>query len=295
MTAVLYALATWFAGDLLHALWLWCGNRCWERTVTRDADGILANAAAFTLQGSTRTAILFVHGFADTPEVWQLIAPRVHAQTRATCRALRLPDVGAPLRAQRNTRLDTWLNAIHDAVAELRLCHDNVFLAGHSLGGGLVLLAARDNPALADGVIVFAPLIRVARARSPLASPEHLFAFVNRAFLFSRAFQNPFPAIINTKDGRQFPYARDRFIAFAVYRALFEMTRRLAAVAEPDLCHAPVLAFLSSRDRVIDSAAAERHLSRARIVTTAAAGHVLPLDVGWEARADEMAEFVGKC
>jgi len=285
----LIVVGLFVTADAFHALSIWWRNRRWERTVTRDANGILTNAAPHTLDGTSDAAILFIHGFADTPETWQLLAPRVHGLTNVTCRVMRLPYISVPLRLQHHATLDNWLDAIRDEVARLRACHNKVFIAGHSLGAGLALLATRQTPGIADGVIVLAPLIRVPRRWG--VSLDRLFNVVSPVLPFTRALHNHFPAVIKTKDGRVYDYKRDRFIALEIYRALFKMTRLLTAhgdVRPPK----NVLAFLSLRDRVIDVPAALRYLEGAQIITTNEAGHVLTLDVGWEKRAEQIAEFV---
>jgi len=276
------------AFDVFHALWVWWRNRCWEKTITRDAEGLISGAAAYTLEGACpqapRTAILFIHGFNDTPQAWQLLAPRVHELTRATCRVMRLPGIAEPLREQHKTSLEQWLNAIHIEVARLRTCHEKVFIAGHSLGGGLALLATRESFTLkVDGLILFSPLIRARKKHT------RLFALTDRVLSFTKTCKTPFPNPIQTKDGRVYDYARDRYVSFAVFRAMFNMTRHL--VASRDTCH-KALVFVSERDRLIDTPAVARFLPNARIITTDKAGHALALDAGWEERAEEIARFV---
>ena len=309
--AVFYAcniVALWFWLDALYALFLGLRRWCWEHTAARDENGVLANAAPYTLEGESprepRTAILFIHGFADTPETWQLLAPRVHALTGATCRVMRLPFISAPPRLQHRATLDAWLDAVRDEVARLRACHKKVFVAGHSLGGGLALLSSgsillpsgqpreQDAPATLDGVILFAPLIHTPRwCGIPLSA---LFAIADRAMLFTRVLHNHFPAVIKTKDGRVYDYPRDRYIAFAIYRSLFKMTRRLGKNKTREQDAPATLAFLSLRDRVIDTPRALRYLAGAKIITTQEAGHVLTLDTGWEQRAEEIAAFISR-
>ena len=299
--------------DALHAFFLWLRRRRWERTVTRDADGVLANAAPYTLEGAcphaprrtgtsalqSDTAILFIHGFADTPETWQLLVPRIHELTRATCRVMRLPYISTPLRLQHRATLDHWLDAIRDEVARLRVCHKKVFVAGHSLGGGLALLATRESygalgeRALPDGLILLAPLIRTPRKfGAPLDIP---FWFADHLCVFTRVWPNPFPVVSKSADGRVYVRNHDRFIAFEIFRAMFKMTRRLVAhgAADEDV-RPPILAFASMRDKVIDAPFTLRWLDGARIITTEEAGHLLQFDVGWEQRAEEIAAFISR-
>ena len=289
------------ACDALHAGILALNHCIWNRAVTRDFDKnilVLANAMPYTLQGTSGTAILFIHGFGDTPETWQLIAPRVHSLANATCRAMRLPFTSTPLSQQRHAHLGDWLVAIRDEMASLRRSHKRVFIAGHGLGAGLALLCACENPALADGVIALSPLVH---ANQP---SKILFWLADNFCVSTRVLPNPFRGAVTTADGRVYSYPRDRFIAFAMFRAAYQMTSRLMALpckdarpknARPPM--PPVLAFVSERDPVIDVPAAMRFLYDADILdemdvyTGKKAGHVLTLDTGWEKRAARIAAF----
>ena len=259
----------------------------WNRTVKRDFDKqtlILANAMPYTFQGGNNTAILFIHGFGDTPETWQLIAPRVHSLANVTCRAMRLPFVSTTLRQQHHAHLGDWLVAIREEVANLRRWNKRVFIAGHGMGAGLALLATRDDPKLADGVCALSPQVRAKRAS------RILFWLADNFFVFTRVLPNPFRGVIKTKDGRVYSHARDPFVAFSVYRAFLQMTRRLDAALEKESA-VPVVGFVSSRDRVIDVPAVMRFFSGADVYTTKKAGHFLTLDAGWEKRAKRIADF----
>ena len=279
--------------DALHALFIRYRARRWERTVTRDANGILANAASYTLDGATDTAILFVHGFADTPETWQLLAPRLHELTRATCRVMRLPYISTPLRLQHCAKLESWLDTLRDEVAILRKKHKRIFIVGHSLGGGLALLS-RD----VDGVIVLAPLIRAPRKFGvPL---DVVFWLADHFFIFTRVWPNPFPVVGKSKDGRFYVRDHDRFISFSIFRAMFAMTKKCSgSILLPnnqkrELEAPATLAFISTRDNVIDTPFALRWLHGAEIITTDEAGHLLQFDVGWEQRAEQIAAFISR-
>ena len=286
------------ACDALHAGILALHNHAWNRAAKRDFDKnilVLANAMPYTLQGDSGTAILFIHGFGDTPETWQLVAPRVHSLANATCRAMRLPFAATTLRRQHHAHLGDWLAAIRDEAADLRRCHEKVFIAGQGMGAGLALLAACEDPKLADGVVVFSPVVRAKRAS------KILFWLADHFCVFTRVVPNPCRGVIRTQDGRAYSYARDPFVAFAAFRAFFQMTRRLVAAQARSAAglrrRLPVLAFVSSRDRLVDIPAAMRFLDGADILdgadvyTSRKAGHALTLDVDWEKRAARTAAF----
>jgi len=290
-----YLFIAFLALDALNAGILKLHNYLGNFTVKRDFDKstlILANAMPYTLEGNSGTAILFIHGFGDTPETWQLIAPRVHSLANATCHAMRLPFVATPLSQQHHAHLGDWLVAIREEMENLRRCHKKVFIAGHGLGAGLALLATRDNPKLADGVVALSPLVHAKR------TSKILFWLADHFCVFTRVVPNPFRSVIKTQDGRVYSYVREHFTAFAMFRAIFLMTRRLGETGRRHTL--PVLAFVSLRDRMIDIPATTRFLGNTDIFadadfyTTRKAGHVLTLDEGWEKRAKRIAAFVSR-
>ena len=83
-------------GDLLYSLIAKARYRRWEAGIGRDADGVRLGCREFTL-GDGEDAVLLVHGFGDSPSVFQRMAPalaaqRVHLPRPAPARAR--PDDG---------------------------------------------------------------------------------------------------------------------------------------------------------------------------------------------------------
>jgi hypothetical protein len=63
---LLVIVAVWLGTNLLHRLWVGLRRRAWEKRANRDPDGLLPDAAAYQV-GDGSVALLFIHGFADTP------------------------------------------------------------------------------------------------------------------------------------------------------------------------------------------------------------------------------------
>lgn len=295
MRTLLALLAAWLAANLLHALWIGMRWRHWERRVRRDAAGVAEGAGAYTVGGGP-VAILWVHGFADTPQTFRRLAERVAAAGGCTCRVMRLPGAAEPLGVAACQTQATWLSAVAEELAALRRTHARVWLLGHSLGGTLALATALRAPAAVGGLILLAPLIAVSRRRSPFLPPRVWFALARLTFILSRTFESCFDVNAVAADDPGFFYHRDRFIPFATYRNLFALTAALAPRAAE--LRVPVFAALAAEDRVVDTPAARRWLDGVQapkiVRILPGVAHALPLEAGWQALADEIAAFVAR-
>ena len=293
----MYTLITlfglWFAANLLHAAWVQIRRYGWERRLGRDADGLLPQAAAFTV-GQGPTAILLIHGFADTPRIWARMADRLAASDLFTCRAMRLPGSALPPAQARKQSLVLWRQTVDEEIDRLHAAHQTVWLVGHSLGGALALDAALRRPACVSGVAALAPMIDVSRKRSPLLPPAVWFQLASFALCLSPTFESCFSADGVAVDDSSFTYKRDRFIPFCVYRSLFELIRSNRGRASHLDC--PVFAATAERDSVVDTSAALRWFSGCtgftRIRALADIGHVIPIENGWQVLTNDLASFI---
>jgi alpha-beta hydrolase superfamily lysophospholipase len=279
LTLGLLALALWLGVNLAHAAWIGVRRGRWERRIRRGPDGVASDATAFTC-GTGRDAVLLVHGFADTASVFAGMAVALAAHG-LTCRVMRLPGAGEPLPVAARQTLDGWLAAIREEAVTLRRSHRRVWLAGHSMGGALALLAQLNDPALADGLVLFAPLFDVSPARSPLVHPRIWFRIAQMLLPLSRTFESCFPVNVLTADGAAIAYQRDRFIPFATYRGLFDLTARLRGRAAE--LRVPLFAVLVPGDRVVNTDAAHAwlvgcNLPRLHSEMIEACGHAIPLE-----------------
>ena len=293
MRTLLELLVLWLAANLLHRLWIGVRLHLWERSLTRDANGLRPGVTPYTV-GNGPIAILWVHGFADSPAIFRRMAQRLADTGHFTCHAMRLPGAGEPLRQSAQVTLADLDAAMRREIASLQGAHAQVWLAGHSMGAGLALRTALDPTAGVAGLVVLAPLIRVSRRRSPLLPPAVWFRVARVVFCLSRTFESCFASTTTAVDDPGFVTRRDRFIPFNTYCSVFALVNDLASRA-PAL-RVPVFAALAAEDRVVDSAAAERWFSavtapkRIRIIPEVA--HEIPMQLGWQQLTDEMMEFV---
>ena len=286
-------LGLWLGANLLHGLWVHLRRALWEHRITRGKEGLLPLAATFTA-GEGRTALLLIHGFADTPYIWKRMADRLAATGDFACRALRLPGSAEPAPQARKQSLALWRQAIDAELNRLQKSHAHVWIIGHSMGGALALDAVLRNSGVADGVAVLAPMIAVSNKRSPILPPAVWFRLASFALGLSPTFESCFSADGVAVDDPSFTYTRDRFIPFCVYRSLFKLIRSNRSQAASITC--PVFAATADRDSVVDTPAALRWLAQCRgtkrIRALTDIGHVIPLETGWQALTDDLASFI---
>jgi len=295
LRTILDLVLLWLAADLLHHLWVRTRMARWERTLTRDAQGLRAGVLPYTA-GRGPVALLWIHGFADSPAVFRRMTERLAGTGRFTCRAMRLPGAGETVRQAARVTRDDWQEAVRREIAELRREHAQVWLVGHSLGAALALHAALEPANQVAGVVALAPLLRVSRRRSPLLPPSAWFGLARTVFFFSRTFESCFAPDTAAADDPGFHDTRDRFIPFATYRNLFALIEELAPRAA-DL-RVPVFAALAAEDRVVDTAAAQRWLDGVPAPTSIrvlpGVAHELPLECGWQQLTDDFSAFIAE-
>jgi len=293
MSVLITIISSWLVINLLHGLWIGLRHWRWEATITRDANRLLPQAGPYT-RGNGPIALLFVHGFADSPMLWSRMADYIQTRDNSfTCRAMRLPGSGDPLSVTRHVTLEQWRQAVDDEVATLRKTHAQVWLVSHSLGGALCIDAALRKPDAVEGLVLLAPLIQVSSKRIPLVPAELGFRCSEWVFLFSPVFESMFAWKPTAVEDSSFTYVRDRFIPFQTYRNLFQLIQ-----ANEEQAHnlkAPLFAALSRFDHVVDSKAASQWLEHAqgkKEIRWTETGHVIHLDTGWQKLTDDMILFI---
>ena len=286
-------LIDWLLANVLHRLWIELRLRRWERGFARDARGLRPGVGDYTV-GCGPVALLWVHGFADSPAVFRRMTQRLADTGRFTCRAMRLPGAGEPLRQSAQVTLADLEAAVRREIAGLQRTHPQVWLVGHSMGAGLALQVALDPGSGVAGVVALAPMIRVSRRRSPVLPPAVWFRLANLVFCCSRVFESCFAPRVVAADDPGFILHRDRFIPFRTYRNVFALVDALAPRASA--LQVPVFAALAAADRVVDTPAAQQWLAGvtapACVRVLPDASHDLPMQDGWQQLTDGIGEFI---
>ena len=286
-------LLYWMLANALHYLWIHVRLRQWEHGFVRDAQGLRPGVVPYTI-GTGPIAVLWVHGFADSPAIFRRMTQRLADTGRFTCRAMRLPGAGEPMRPAARVTLADLAAAVRREIAELRRDHAQVWLVGHSMGASLALQVALEPADGVVGVMALAPMIRVSRRRAPVLPPALWFRLANVVFCLSRTFESCFAPTAVAADDPAFTINRDRFIPFNTYCTVFALTEALAPRA-PAL-RVPIFAALAIEDRVVDTRTAQHWLKAVTAPKTVRllpeVSHDLPLEIGWQALTDEMAGFI---
>ena len=278
-------------GDLLYFLIARVRYARWEAGIERDADGVRLGCREFTL-GDGDEAVLLVHGFGDSPSVYQRMAPALAAKGFA-CHGLRLPRHALTMTRYKKTSGAQWSDAVRSAVKELRGRHKRVYLIAHSLGAAVSLEAVADPASAVDAITLLAPLFDVSNRRSPVLPARVWYRLLDGVLVFTDAIQMAFPPDLWDRDA--LPLTReDKFIPRVVIREVFRLVARNRGRAAA--FHTPLLMILARHDLVVDNVAAERFFQECaaepkRLRFVEDAGHMLPIDRGWDRIVDEAAEF----
>jgi len=270
-------------GDFIYARVTVARARAWEARAQRGPDGLRRGYEPFSI-GTGATAALLIHGFGSSPSVFARLAPTL-AQRGFTCRVMRLPGFGEPLSEYARVTAADWRAAVHAEVLALRAGHSPVWVVGHSLGGLLAVSEARDHPADVAGVVLLAPLFQVSSRRAGGLSPEWLYGVGQQLRVFTTLLENRFPQDAADPAAGSME-ARDRFVPITVFEQMFKLVRQARELNQP-FSH-PVLLVVAPNDRVV----ARIKPARSRIITLDRAGHVVPLDYGWETIAEEITKMV---
>ena len=294
MATVLGALAMlWLVANVVYTLRNRARMRAWEATVERGPDGV-RRGCELLARAEGDPALLLVHGFADSPRLWAGMAPELERAGFAYA-APRLPGFQEPVEAQARVGAEDWRRTVETAFRELRRDHDEVWVVAHSLGCALTLNLLREGRIDPDGLVLWAPLIRVSSRRSPVLSSRAWHEIGKVVLWMPGSIESVYPVDARDPAVRDGVY-RDVFVAKGVHRALFEVTDTVPAT-DGGYIDCPLLVFVSEADLVVDTGKAEAVFEtaasgRKMIVRTTDAGHVLPLDFGWDARTAQMVAFV---
>lgn len=214
------------------------------------------------------SAVLCVHGLSGTPYEVRPIAEGLAGQGMRA-RGLLLPGHGTTPEALARTSRGEWVEAVGEAVADLRRTHSRVCLVGMSLGGVLSLRTAQRMPV--DAVV---------SVGAPLA--------LSRPIPWVVPFVKYVMPMLPKRQGSDIrdPVARARHPGYASMplAAVHELIRLQAEVIpELDRIDAPLLVAHGEHDRTAHPRDAHRiHASVSsevrELVLYPKSGHVVPVD-----------------
>lgn len=253
----------------------------------RNAQGVIAGAESYTLKGSDDRAVVLMHGYNDSPQSMRSPAEALQAAGWTVYVPL-LPGHGRSLRAFAASGADAWINAARSAVAEAQLRHRVVAVGGLSMGGALATIIAAEQPTIAAAVL-FAPFLVYSRRLGAIAALWPLIAIGARYLTGGNASRS-------LRD----PAAREKFIAYgcSTPRLMWEVRQiaRMARAALPKV-RQPVFIAQSSDDYRISAEDAQVAFDLLGSVDkhlhwTTGNGHVITMDYGHQALADEAVRWI---
>lgn len=284
----------WIGGDYLYSRLVAGHVAKWEASLQRNPLGIQLGAASRTLPGDSETALVLVHGFNDTPQAFERMAPALQ-ESGLTVRLVRLPGFGVPLPEMRECTRSQWIEAVLRETTALQKDHSRVILAGHSLGAAVVIAAVLRDPAAADGLVLLAPAIDVSSRRSPLMPTRAWHSLADRLLIFSDVLISPF----DKNDARDPAVRNPAYKPSFSTRNVIRQTLQLMAENRDQASgiHLPLLMFVSRTDQVVDWVAAERFFEATaspvrELVFLDDSGHALNVDRDWPTVVSEMVQFI---
>ena len=212
--------ALWVVGDYSYSRWIAARVKEWESEVPWTPEGLAPDALEFTV-GSGSTALLMVHGFSDSPQMFRKLAPAL-AERGYTCRGILLPGFGRRLQAYEDSSVDDWLAKVDSEVKSLRAEHTHVVIVAHSLGGAIALNFALDHPQQQDALVLIAPAVEVSDKRSPLLPVRFWHEFSKRVLPASTITCSPFEMDARDPAERDRPL-RNRFTPRTVVNHTFQL------------------------------------------------------------------------
>lgn len=288
------AIAIFYLLDAGYAGYCHFKHLRWEKSVVRDANGVLEGCEAFDV-GQGDTALLLLHGINDTPFVYQAMAKYLGQHHHV--RVMRMPGFGEPVDEYASHGAEDWIAAVRSEADRLRKKHDRVVIVAHSLGGAVtiqtLLQAGASQAELFDGVVLLAPAIDVSNRRSPLL-PVQAWHKLSAALLFTRYTYSPFAPDTRDPELMDFPN-RMPFTPRSVIAETFRLIESNRDSARK--ISVPVLLALSGNDEVTDHEAAaawfEKLASpRKEMIWINESGHQMQYDLGWQKIADAILGFV---
>ncbi len=287
-------LFVWLASDFGYSRYVQTQISRWESNISRDDNGVRLGCDSFTLNNGDR-AILFVHGFNETPQIWYKMAPNL-AERGFTCRGLRLPGFGEPIEEYRKSNHEAWLKAIDEEIKSLQEKHTMIIVVAHSLGGAVTVQQLLQEPGCVDGVVLLAPAIDTASVRSPFLTTRFWHEFSKWTLPFSQTAMSPFE--YDAKDPKeQQVKLRNKFsprsVVNSMYHLIDENRDRAGEIKTP------ARFFVSPDDQVVDTATVKNFYQawgaeNKSLTELDNSGHAIPIDFDWKDVADEVEAFANE-
>jgi len=225
------------------------------------------------------TGCILVHGFTGTPWTFSHLSPELK-QAHVAVSAPLLPGHGTEPQDLQNVQWQSWYKAVEEQYTDMRRQCRSVFIAGHSMGGALALLAgARLNP---DGIISMSAPLRICMAKTAVLRLIH-----------------PFVSCIRKKASHTLRIKEAGYDCYPS-RGVIECSKLLSTVRkELHQVNAPVLFMHSKEDRRVrfsHMARIEKRVSSSvtHCIGFSSSGHMLPVGPDKDKVSREIISFINR-
>ncbi len=239
-------------------------------------------------------AVVFIHGWGGWHRYWRHLWPRFVPRFRALA-----PDLpgfgwsGKPHDAPYTMEwFADWIAALLDAKGI-----DRAVLVGHSMGGGIALLAAARHPSRVSRLVLVNPMVHGASAwdgRTRFISSRVMRPLMYGLTRFDGGLALVGEGFTNTRPMEMDDLGSIRMATFRSLSASLASLRTMDALASAGQVTAPTLVVRCALDRVVDpeqGARASRAIAGARLETLPTVGHCVQLEAP-EALTGVLMEFL---
>lgn len=238
----------------------------------KSTDGV---SIAYQVAGSGKPALVFVHGFCCDRSYWNAQVPHFAREYKV---------VAIDLAGHGESGLDrkTWSSTAFgdDVVAVVKELHlDQVILIGHSMGGPVIVEAARQMPEWVTGLVGADTFGDVEQTRDReqtkafLAALQADFVDTMRQFVKERFTPGSDPILVEKVSADM--SAAPLEVGSGIVRDMFMESPALAQAFEE--AKAPIRCIASDRS-IVNAEAARRHASSFEVVYMSDVGHFVMME-----------------
>ena len=237
-----------------------------------SADGV---SVAYQVVGSGKPALVFVHGFCCDQSYWEAQVPHFARQYKVV--TIDLAGHGESGMGRKTWSSTAFGDDVVAVIKELDL--DQVILIGHSMGGSVIVQAARQMPECVMGLVGVDTFRDVEQTRDReqtkvfLAALQASFVDTVRQFVKERFTPGSDPILVERVAADM--SAAPPEVGSGIVRDMFMESPALAPAFEE--IRVPIRCIASDRNTV-NVEAAQRHASSFQVVYVADVGHFVMME-----------------
>jgi len=280
--------------DLSYSIYVRFKLKRFENHVERDSDGYLLGSAPIEA-GTGENAILFVHGFNDSPALWKTWVP-FFAKNGFYCKAIRLPNTSLSLLEKKDATIDNRMDYIKAEFDNLKKDYNKVVLCSHSMSGAYSIALTGSGQVQPDVLVMIAPMFGISSKKSPILSPEQWLKIGAKITIFTDSVKNIMTMDVHDKSVIP-DYPTHPFIPFSLYDTLFNLIDMCADSAKD--IKVPTIFMVVEQDTVVDVDSQKIFFddiasTNKVMLVDKNSGHVIPRDFDNQVQATILLENINK-